>query len=285
MANDNYRSELVGLFGDPVDENPTVVTIEAGFKELGLNYRYTTMRVLPEDLGTAVAALKALHFKGTHITIPHKVTVLQYLDHVSEEAQIMGAVNTIYLKDGETYGDNTDGKGFIITLTDGNVAIEGKNVVILGAGGVARAIAVELAKAGAKKITVVNITEEHGEELAALLREKCGADAVYEKWTSSYAIPEGTDILVQATRIGLYPDTGCPDIDFDSLNKDMVVCDVVFNPPETEFLKKAAEKGCATFDGLSMLVNQGGLSFEMWTGQKAPVEVMRKATEAEFAKG
>src|SRR5450756_2496544 len=123
MSAKSYRSELVGLFGYPVDENPTVVMIEAGFRELGLDYRYNTMADRPENLEIAVKSLKALGYKGANCTIPHKVEVLRYLDHIAPDAQIIGAVNTIYLKNGETYGENTDGKGFIMSLRDAGVKI------------------------------------------------------------------------------------------------------------------------------------------------------------------
>lgn len=282
MQKKSYRSELVGLFGDPVDENPTVVTIEAGFKALGLDYRYNTMRVKAEDLETAVKALKALGYKGTHITIPHKVEVLKYLDYVAPDAQLMGAVNTIYVKDGKTYGENTDGKGFIETLKEANIELTGKKAVILGAGGAARAISVELANAGIASITIVNRGEERGRELTNLLNEKTKVSAEYASWTHPYTIPEDTDLLVQATSIGLYPDTGCPDIAYESLKSNMVVCDIIPNPAVTRFVKNAREKGCTTFTGLDMLVRQGAISFEFWTGQKAPFEVMKEALEKEY---
>ena len=283
MPAKSYRSELVGLFGYPVDENPTVVMIEAGFRELGLNYRYNTMEVRPADLETAVKSLKALGYKGANCTIPHKVEVLRYLDHIAPDAAIIGAVNTIYLKNGETYGENTDGKGFIVSLGDGQVEIKGKNVVVLGAGGAARAIAVELAMAQAGHITIVNRDESRGRILTAIVNDKTPVKADFVLWDHTYKIPAGTDILVQATSIGLYPDTGCPNIDYDTILPEMAVCDVIPNPPQTEFIKAAKARGARTFDGLGMLVNQGRVGFKLWTGEEAPVEVMREALAKEFA--
>lgn len=282
MSEKCYRSELVGLFGSPVDENPTVVTIEAGFQKLGLNYRYITMEVKPENLETAVKSLKALGFKGANVTIPHKVEILKYLDHVAPDAQIMGAVNTIYVKDGETFGENTDGKGFIRSLRDGGVEIAGKKAVVLGAGGAARAITVELAMAKAAHITVVNRDETRGKALVELLNSKTPAKADFEPWNYTFRIPADTDILAQATSVGLYPDTSCPDIDYNTVLPGMVVCDVIPNPPKTEFIKRALAKGCRTFHGLSMLVNQGVIGFQLWTGMEAPVEVMKEALQKEF---
>ena len=282
MSEKCYRSELIGLFGCPVDENATVVIMEAAFRALNLNYRYNTTLVYPKDLRTAVAALKAFNMKGTHITIPHKVEVLKYLDHISETAALMGAVNTIYLKDGETYGENTDGKGFITSLYDGGVQMKGRQVVVLGAGGAARAMTVELAGAGVGHITVVNRDRKKGEELVALLNNKTQTDAVYCPWDAVYPVPDDVDIVVNATSVGMCPDPNRPNIDYATLLPHMTVCDGVHNPVETPFLKEAAKRGCKTLDGFSMLVNQGAISFKLWTGYDAPVEVMKEALEQEF---
>jgi len=283
MSSKCYRSELVGLFGYPVDENPTVVTIEAGFKALGLDYRYITMEVRPENLEIAVKSLKALGYKGANVTIPHKVEILKYLDHVAPDAQIIGAVNTIYLKDGQTFGENTDGKGFIVSLREAGIDFVNKKIVVLGAGGASRAITVELAMAGASHITVVNRNEERGKILVGILSDKTPVTAEFVLWDHTYAIPEGTDILVNATNVGLYPDASCPDIYYDTILPDMAVCDVIPNPPRTEFLKRAEVRGARTFDGLAMLVNQGRIGFALWTGREAPTEVMKEALQREFA--
>lgn len=285
MQSKCYRSELIGLFGCPVDENPTVVIMEAAFRELNLNYRYNTTLVHPQDLEAAVNALKVFNMKGTHITIPHKVEVLKYLDYVAEDARLMGAVNTVYVKDGKTHGENTDGKGFIASLNENNIRMEGKRVVVLGAGGAAHAITVELANAGVSHITVVNIEKETGENLAALLNDKTRTTAEFVFWDKTFAVPKETDILVNATSVGLYPDTSKANIDYSTLTSGMVVCDVIPNPPQTPFLKEAAKRGCKTLDGFSMLVNQGAISFKMWTGVDAPINVMRNALANEFNVG
>ncbi len=282
MAEKSYRRELVGVFGDPIDENPTVVPMEAGFRDLGLNYTYNNFHVKAEDLEAAIQSLKVLGFQGTHLTIPHKVEVLKYLDHVAEDAQVMGAVNTVYIKDGETYGENTDGKGFLQTLIEEGVELKGKKAVVLGAGGASRAITVEMANAGVETIIVVNRSKERGETLVELLNTKTSAKAVYVPWEGTYAIPADADLLVQTTNIGLYPDTSVPDIDYETLRPELVVCDIIPNPPRTGFVKAAEAKGCKTLDGLGMLVRQGMISFEMWTGQKPSYEVMRQALAEEY---
>ena len=282
MKEKHYKSELVGLFGSPVDENPTVVTVEAGFRALGLNYRYVTMEVTPDKLETAVAALKALGFRGINLTIPHKVNVIPFLDYISEEARLIGAVNTVYLKDGKTFGENTDGKGFILALKENGIPIKGKRITLLGAGGAARAVSVELALEKAAHITIVNVSKERGQTLSALIRDKTGAASDYVPWDHCYPVPSNTDILVQATNVGLYPDPRCPNIDYTTLRPPMVVCDIVPNPPETLFIRKAKANGCKTLTGLPMLVNQAGIGFRIWTGQDAPIDAMREATLREF---
>ena len=277
MTEKCYRSELIGLFGFPVDENPTVVIMEAAFKVLELNYRYNTMLVYPEDLETAVKSLKALHMKGTHITIPHKVSVIPYLDRLTDTADLIGAVNTVYEHHGQMVGENTDGKGFIKSLEDEQIKITGKKAVILGAGGAARAIAVELALAGAQKIIIVNRSRDRGETLVKLINEKTTAHAEFTLWEGCYNVDDDTDILVNCTSIGLYPDTNVPNIDYNTLKSTTVVCDIIPNPLHTRFMAKAQACGCKTLDGFSMLINQAAVSFKLWTGIDAPVEIMKMA--------
>ena len=241
----NYRVELVGVFGDPVDDNPTGVMEEAAFAACGLNYRYLTMKVKEEDLDPAMKSIKALNMKGMNLTMPHKIKVIPYLDELSEAAQIIGAVNTIIVrKDGTLFGENTDGKGFVQALKNKGITSEDKQVVILGAGGAAKAIAVECALAGAKKVTIFNRTVEKAQALADTVTAHTKAAAEGRKWESELAIPEGTDILINATSIGFSPNvTARPDIFYGTVTEHMVVCDVVFHPAETEFLKSCGKQG------------------------------------------
>lgn len=281
----SYRKELTGVFGYPVDENPTVVMIEAGFDALGLPWRYLNLKVSPKDLATAVSGLRAMGFRGINLTIPHKCEVIRYLDEVADDARIMGAVNTVYIKDDRLIGANTDGKGFLRALNDdAKLSPAGKKFMVLGAGGAARAITVELALAGAAEITIVNRNEARGWELVALLLNHTPVRATYQPWTDLLAIPDGTDVLVHATSIGLYPDVhDMPSLNYATIRPGMVVCDVIPNPPKTRFLDAARERGAVTLDGLGMLVYQGAIAFKLWTGMDAPVEVMKKALAAEFA--
>ena len=280
----NYRAELVGVFGDPVDGNPTGVMTEAGFAQAGLNWRYITMKVLPGDLDAAMAGLKAVNMRGVNLTMPHKINVLKHMDELSEAARVIGAVNTVVRReDGTLFGENTDGKGFVQSLKEAGVTIAGASICLLGAGGAARSIGVECALAGAAKITVINRNRDRGEDLARIIRENTAADACFIPWEGAARVPDGTDILVNATCVGLHPHGDqCPNVDFDTVQPGMTACDVIFNPVNTPFLTNAAKRGAKTIDGLGMLVNQGAINYRLWTGQEAPRDVMYAQLKAEF---
>ena len=279
----NYRAELTGVFGDPVDDNPTGVVEEAAFAAKDLNYRYLTVKVLPEDLGKAMDSVRIFGMKGINLTMPHKIKVLPYLDELSPAAKIIGAVNTVIQKDGKLYGENTDGNGFVTALKNSGETLEGKKVTILGAGGAARAIAVECALNGAIHINIINRSAEKGEELASLIQSETDSSAQYLTWESSMKIPADTQILINATSIGFSPNvTDKPDIDYSTITNQMCVCDVIFNPAETIFLKTAAANGAKIVTGLGMLVQQAALNFTLWTGVEAPVDVMEEALKREF---
>lgn len=273
-----FRQNLTGAFGDPIDENPSPEMYEAGYKALGLFWRYQLMRVKPEKLETALEGIKALGFEGVNLTVPHKIAAVSYMDELSESAKLIGAINTVVNKNGKLFGDNTDGKGFIIGIKERGISLKNKKIVLLGAGGAARAIAVECALEGAESIVVIARRETPGNELRDLIRKvkKCRSEFIL--WIPGVHIPK-CDILINATNSGLYPDSGCPDICYDDIDENMIVQDIVTNPAETLFLKKAKEKGAMTLDGLSMLVYQGALAVKMWSGQLPPVEEMKKALE------
>lgn len=280
----SYKAELVGVFGYPVAENPTVVMQEAAFHDQGLNWRYLNIEVRPEDLGEAMAGLRAFNMRGVNLTIPHKVAVLQYLDRLSPEAELIGAVNTVVREGDQLVGHNTDGKGFLRAIRDdAGVDPQGKRIVFLGAGGAARAMAVELALAGAAHITIVNRTPDRGEELATLLAQKTTAEAEFVHWQGEYSVPPDANILVNATSIGLFPNVEeTPPVHMASIDENQLVCDVIPNPPQTTFLDAASATGASTLDGLGMLVYQGAIGFQMWTGLEAPISVMRRALEEVF---
>ena len=275
----NYKAELVGVFGQPIAENPTGVMQEAAFAAAGLNWRYINFEVPPDKLGTAMLALDALGMRGINLTIPHKVDVLQYLDDLSPAAKAIGAVNTVRVEEGCKTGENTDGKGFLRGVRrDAGMDPAGKFVTVLGAGGAARAIAAELLMAGVADLLVVNRSPDRGQAMVKDLREATGGPIRFSAWKGTYRVPAGRHLFVNATSIGLYPDVeAAPNIDLTTASPDMLVADAVFNPPETRLLRMARARGLPTLDGLSMLVYQGVIAFELWTGQTPDEDVMKAA--------
>ena len=278
MSNSNSLQEIVCCMGQPVAGNPTQFMIERAFAAAGLDWRYLTLEVSPEDLEDAIRGLRGMGFKGGNLTIPHKVAVIQHLDGLSEAAELMGAVNCISRVDDKLIGENTDGKGFVQSLRE-VTSPDGKKVTILGAGGAARAIAVELGLSGVAEVTIVNRSQERGQELADLLNDRAKTAAKFALWEGDYAVEEGTDIVINATSIGLGDAAARVPLDYETLQPETVVADVIFNPPQTVFLTEAGNRGCKTLDGLGMLVNQGVIGFKIWTGVDPDANVMREALE------
>ncbi|HAX40847.1 MAG TPA: shikimate dehydrogenase [Clostridiales bacterium] len=282
MKEQNYLDCLVGVIGHPAAENPGVVIQEAAFRALGLNlWRFLTIDVDPDKLEDAIKGLKAFKMRGINCTIPHKINVIPYLDALSESARLIGAVNTIVNDGGRLFGDNTDGKGFMESLRENGVDPSGKKIVILGAGGAARAVSVELSLAGAGSITIVNRPEDA--HLAKGLMELLGKiipNNTLVSWDHAYLVPADTDILVNATSIGLYPNIDdIPNIDLDTILPTMFVQDVIPNPAITPFLRAAEARGARWNTGTGMLINQAALNIEMWTGRKPDKAVMQKALQ------
>ncbi|MDA0752523.1 MAG: shikimate dehydrogenase [Verrucomicrobia bacterium] len=274
----DFLPSLVGSMSEGAAGNPTVEMIEAAFRHHGLHYRYINMEVASADLADAVKGARAMGFKGFNCSLPHKVSVIQHLDGLGKSAEIMGAVNCVVQRDGKFIGENTDGKGFLESLKS-LIDPAGKKIVILGAGGAARAIAVELGLAGAGQITVVNRSTERGQALSTLLVDKLQLDSNYVPWSGTFQIPADTDVLVNGTSIGLYDGNATMPIDLTTLKPSIVVADVIFSPPETWLLREAKQAGCATLDGLGMIVNQGITSVDYWTGVRPEASVMRTAVE------
>ena len=279
----NFKQELTGVFGCPVAENPSQVMVEAAYRHHELDWRYLSLEVAPENLATAVQGARAMGFRGFNCTIPHKVAVIPFLDGVGESASLMGAVNCVVRRGERLIGENTDGKGFLQSLRSLSDPA-GKRVVILGSGGAARAISVELALAGVKSLIIVNRSEPRGQDLVALLRQTIGIEALGVCWRGDYLIPADTDVVINATSIGLYPDVSARvPLDVSSLKPGMVVADVIPNPPGTRLIRDAQARGCRVIDGLGMLVNQGVIGITYWTGITPDPAVMRRALEEVFA--
>jgi len=258
------NTSLYCVLGDPVSHSLSPVMHNSAFAHTGYNGAYLAFKVT--DLASAVTGIKALGIKGASITIPHKVAVMELLDSIDEKARKIGAVNTIVNKDGKLYGYNTDCIGAINVLLE-KTDIKGKDVVMIGAGGAARAIGFGIMSEGGK-LTILNILKDEGELLAKDLRVKY--------YPLSYFNKVDCQILINATPVGMTPNTEDMPVESKNLKKDMVVMDIVYNPLKTRLLKEAENIGCITVDGVSMFVYQGAAQFEMWTGMKAPVDLMRK---------
>lgn len=258
--------------------NPTVAMVEAAFQHHALNWRYVNMEVAPEDLAAAVQGAWAMGFRGFNLSMPHKVTVIPMLDGLGESAALIGAVNCVVRRDGKFLGENTDGKGFLTSLQS-VVDPRGQHVVMFGAGGAARAIAVELALVGTRKITIVNRDAARGTELVETLRNKTNVEAELVAWNGDYQVPGDACAVINGTSIGLYEPEARLALDLETLKPGMVVADVVFNPPRTRLIREAEARGCVVVDGLGMLVNQGVIGVQHWTGIAPDAAVMRTALE------
>jgi shikimate dehydrogenase len=271
-----FLSELVGCLSQGANGNPSVAMVEAAFAHHGLRWRYINCEVPPKDLAAAVRGAHAMGFRGFNLSMPHKVAVIPLLAGLGESAALIGAVNCVVRRGDDFIGENTDGKGFLASLQAVR-APAGAPVVILGAGGAARAIAVELALAGARSIAVVNRSEERGAALVETLRTKVRIDARLIVWRGDYVVPPDATIVINATSIGLYDGQARLPVAMDSLRPGTIVADVVFSPPETRFIREARARGCTTLDGLGMLVQQGVIGIEYWTGVRPDARVMQQA--------
>jgi shikimate dehydrogenase len=278
-----FLSILTGSFATPAAENPTVAMVEAAYRHHGIDARYLNCEVAPDALGDAVRGARAMGWAGFNCSIPHKVAVIEHLDGLGDSAAVIGAVNCAVRRDGRYVGENTDGAGFLEALRQ--VADPaGRTLVVLGAGGAARAIAVEAALAGAAAITIVNRDRNRGAELVALLRGATDTRVELTVWDRPYRVPAETDILVNATSVGLFPDVDARlDLDPDRLRPGMVVADVIPNPPRTRLIREAEARGCVVLDGLGMLVNQGAIAIRHWTGIDPDPAVMRQTVAEIFA--
>lgn len=278
----NFLSLLTGSFAMPAAENPTVAMIEAAYRHHGIDARYVNCEVAPERLGEAVRGARAMGWAGFNCSIPHKVAVIEHLDELEESAALIGAVNCVIRRDDRWIGANSDGQGFLTALR-AVVDPAGASLVLLGAGGAARAIAVECALAGVARITIVNRDTARGEELAGLLNERTTVRAEFAPWDATYGIAPDAGIVVNATSVGLFPAVEDRlDLDPDTLRKHMVVADVIPNPPRTQLIRDAQERGATVLDGLGMLVNQGVISIRHWTGLDPDPSVMRGKLEELF---
>jgi len=259
--------------------NPTQYVMEKSFRAAGLDARFLTLEVASEDLADAVLGLRAMKFRGASVAGPFREQILGMLDRCSEDAERIGGVNCVSRgSDGQLIGENTEGRGFCTVLAK-CFDVAGKNIVILGAGLSARAIAVELASTGAGEITVVNRTAERGQQLADLLCEKMKVSAMFFPWTGDFELAPETDLLINATNLGESPASEMVPISLESLQPSVMVADVVFEFPRTPFSCAVEDVGCSVIDGQGMLVEQLAQCFQVWTGLEPDRGVMREALE------
>ncbi len=278
----SFLSILTGSFAMPAAENPTVAMVEAAYQHHGIDARYINCEVAPDALGDAVRGARAMGWAGFNCSIPHKVSVIEHLDSLGESAAVIGAVNCVVRRGERLIGENTDGIGFLASLR--TVAEpRGRSLLLLGAGGAARAIAIEAALAGAARITVVNRDRSRGAELVALLNKRTAAQADLVVWDGVQRVPDGTDIVVNATSVGLFPDVDARlELEASDLRPGMMVADVIPNPPRTRLIRDAEARGATTLDGIGMLVQQGVAGIGHWTGVDVDPAVMRRALAAIF---
>jgi shikimate dehydrogenase len=281
------HTQLVGLIGWPVEHSMSPTMHNAAFEALGLNWRYVPLPVVPGHVQAAVRGLSALGLRGANVTVPHKEAVMPALDTVAHGAQALGAVNTVVVDRDEDSGTklsgyNTDAAGFTGALRDGGFEPAGASVVVVGAGGAARAIVFGLIEAGAERIVVLNRTVARAQALVSDLSRHSQPAMRHGPFTPQalMASARAADLLVNATSVGMWPDTDHSIWPDDApMPSRLTVFDLVYNPVETKLLKQARRWGARGVAGLGMLVRQGALSFEMWTGVGAPVQVMRAACE------
>ena len=273
------KTKICGLIGDPVEHSMSPAMQNPAFRELKLDYIYLPFRVKSSELAQAMAGMRALNIRGLNITVPHKVAVVQFLDELDPLAEKIGAVNTIVNDDGVLTGYNTDASGFLQALPEKGIEPRGKNVVILGAGGASRAISFILADSGANLLILNRVLEldwaaELARRLSATFNKK--VKALELKRENLAPALDKADMLVNATSVGMTPLVNETPVPADLLRPNLIVYDIVYNPMKTRLLREAEAVGASTIGGIDMLVWQGALAFEKWTGQKAPIELMKR---------
>jgi shikimate dehydrogenase len=273
------KTQLCAIVGDPVAHSMSPAMHNAAYRKMGLDYLYLPLLVKSENLKPAVEGLRALNFRGFNVTMPHKVTIIPLLDGLDALAEKIGAVNTVVNECGELRGYNTDGPGFLQALLEHGIEPEGKNAVILGAGGASRAISYVLAQRGAR-LTIFNrrLELDWAEDIAAFLREDLGAEVKALELCSGQLQEAlaGADILINATSVGMSPEADKSLVPAELLRAGLTVCDVIYSPLQTRVIREAQAAGCRTIGGVDMLAWQGVLCFEKWTGQPVPPEMMRQ---------
>lgn len=273
------HTKVMGVFGHPISHSLSPVMHNAAIRALNIDYIYVPFHVLPENLARAVEGIRAMEIAGVNVTIPHKEHVIEHLDEVSEYSTRLGSVNTITNMEGRLRGDTTDGPGFVRSAVAAWGKLDGCRALIIGAGGSAKAVTFALAEIGCE-IVIANRTRERAVELAEGLEKVFEAGKFEVVELDGQALGEEIheiDLVVNTTSVGMYPDVDGIAIPPDLLRRNLLVYDLVYNPARTRLVAEAEKRGASAVTGLMMLVYQGALSFEMWTGLEAPVDVMKEA--------
>lgn len=278
MTSINAETKLIGLIGNPVKHSLSPEIHNRAFQVCHLNMRYLAFAVEPEFLESAVKGMAALGFGGFNVTIPYKELVMPLLDKVQKDAKIIGAVNTVVIKGGKLHGYNTDGIGFIRSLEEKGISPAGKNIVIIGAGGAAKAVGIALALREAKSIVIANRTFSHARDLSCKIAElgvKSGA--VDTDWLKEEENLKTADIVINATPVGMLIKEDSPLFSLNMLPKGAVVCDLIYGPRKSKLIQEASDLGYVAIDGAGMLIYQGAEAYRLFTGLTPPVEDMYKA--------
>lgn len=272
---------LLGVMGDPIIHSKSPVMHNAALKALEIEGNYVPLHIKPEGLESAIQAVRSLGFRGVNVTIPHKVEVMNYLDHIDEGAAKVGAVNTIVNNNGVLTGYNTDGIGYVRSLKEEACPdLMGKRIVVLGAGGAARGIIHALTAEQPGQISVVNRTASKAIELAEEWSSLANIQGLSE--AEAQTAVNSADVLINTTSVGMHPNEGDLPVPSEWIPEGIVVSDLIYNPLLTEFLHVSARKGCIIHGGLGMFVNQGAYALEYWTGVAAPVAIMKEAVLRSF---
>ena len=271
------RTRICGIIGDPIEHTVSPAMHNAAFKNKGVDYLYLPFRVNRQELGKAIEGMRALNIRGLNVTIPHKVAAIQFLDELDHLADRIGAVNTIVNDNGVLTGYNTDATGFLQALLEKGIEPKGKKVVILGAGGASRAISFILAERGSS-LVILNRTWDKAKICADRISQILRGEAMALKLDRENlaAALSQADILINATSVGMSPNINETPVTSNLLKPGLVVFDIVYNPIKTRLQKEAEAAGATVISGLDMLVWQGALAFEKWTGQQAPVDLMKR---------
>ena len=271
------HTTVLCIIGYPIEHSMSPIMHNAAIHELNLDYIYLAFNVFPANLNLAVKGFKAFNIIGINVTLPFKEKVMKYLDEIDPIARKIGAVNTIKNDNGYLTGKNTDGDGAMRALLNRGYKISGKNILLLGAGGAARAITYKMAE-DVNKIVIVNRTEKRALKLSYQLKKQFGINIDAKKMSKNVLKEESkkADVIVNTTPVGMYPNVDKSPIPADFLHEDLIVYDVIYNPLNTRLIKEATQIGCKTLGGLEMLVNQGALAFEWWTNKKPNIELMKK---------